>query len=347
MSKFITYVSLFFLIISSFSDRISPLTFSYISYFGLFFPFIFVFNILFLFFWLISKKWKQVFVILIVFIICREAIYTYFPIHNTTKNIPKGCIHILTYNVMHFGYCGKHTKEKPDLILQYVVDQNPDIICFQEFKLGNKLTLSTIRKILSATPHYFFLPCGVALFSKYPILSAKKIPFESLYNGALIAELDMNGKKVTIVNCHLESNKISDNEKIDYYNLIKSPCIQKLEAFLHVVFRRLTPAFKIRALQSAIIAETIRESKNPYVMICGDFNDTPISYTYREIKGNLKDAFVENGCGMGISFNANCFMFRIDYIFHSKNMQAYHTMVGKMKKSDHYPVQTYLQFTDY
>lgn len=341
MFKFVAYASLFFLVISSFSDRISPLIFPYVTYFGLAFPFIFAFNILFFFFWLIIKKWKQAFVTLTVFILCKEAICTYFPIHNKAKNIPEGCIHVSTYNLMNFGCCTKH----PDSILQYVANQNSDIICFQEFRLGNKqLTLSAVRNTLRATPYFFLLPCGVAVFSKYPILSTKNIPFGSRYNGALIAELNINGRKVTLINCHLESNKILDSEKIDYYDLIQTLNVRKLGAFTYMMFHKLTPAFKIRAMQSSIIAEIIRESKNPYTIICGDFNDTPISFTYRKIKGDLEDSFVESGCGMGISFNANYFLFRIDYIFHSKNMRSYNAMVGKGEDSDHYPVQTYLQF---
>jgi endonuclease/exonuclease/phosphatase family metal-dependent hydrolase len=102
----------------------------------------------------------------------------------------------------------------------------------------------------------------------------------------------------------------------------------------------------MRANQAHVIDREIRESRNPYIVVCGDFNDTPISYAYRTIKGDLEDAFVESGSGMGISFNRYRFLFRIDYILHSKNMKAYNCTVGKLKVSDHYPVCTYLQFLD-
>lgn len=347
MFKFIAYVSLIFLIISSFSDRISPVIFPYCYYFGLFFPFIFAFNVLFFFLWLVFRKWKQMFITIIVFVICWKAIYIYFPIHTEIKDIPKRSIHILTYNVMHFGYCKKHTKNDYNPIIQYIADQNLDIICLQEFKNKDKFSLSVVRKAFTTTPHYFILPCGVALFSRYSILSVKKIPFKSISNGALIAELNINGKKVTLINCHLESNKISNKEKLNYYNLLETPTVHNLKRFMHVMFYKLTPAFQMRAIQSTVISEIIKKNKNPYVIVCGDFNDTPISYTYHKIKGNLKDAFAENGCGMGISFNEKYFMFRIDYILFSNNIQSYRTMVGKLKKSDHYPVHSYLQFTDY
>ena len=159
-------------------------------------------------------------------------------------------------------------------------------------------------------------------------------------------ELDINGKKVTLITAHLESNGIAAHERTEYYNFTNEPDRQKLENFTHMIFKRLTPAFRKRSAQARVLAYAIQENPNPYIIVCGDFNDTPISYTRRTIKGNLKDAFVESGRGMGISYNRHRFLFRIDYILHSKNMKAYNCTVGKLKTSDHYPVCTYLQFLD-
>ena len=350
---------LIILLISAFSDRISPLRSTYIPYLGLFFPFILAFNAAFFFFWLICRKWKQVAVFVVVFIICSGAIRTYFPIHSETKNIPENSIKILTYNVMRFENLKKHTKENPNLILQYIIDQDADIVCLQEFGTNSKdknlLTISDVVTALEKTPYhhieYLKTPptkstFGLALFSKYPILSVKRIPMESEFNGAFIAELDIDGRKVTLINNHLESNRISEDERADYYDLTKDPNTQKLEAFTYMMFQRLTPAFKKRAEQASIISDVIKENTNPYIIVCGDFNDTPISYARRKIKGDMKDAFVNSGSGMGVTFNRHRFLFRIDNIFHSKNMKAHNCTVGTLRNSDHYPVWTYLEFLD-
>jgi endonuclease/exonuclease/phosphatase family metal-dependent hydrolase len=351
--------SLLVLLVAAFSNRVSPLTNPYIPYFGLFFPFILGFNVLFLFFWLIFRKWKQVLLTVAALLVCGGSIRTYFPMHSKTKDIPEGCIKILTYNTMRFEYLKKHTKESPNPILQYVIEQDPDIVCFQEFGVAanskRELVVSDILQALKKMPYYRIEKLkfpysdqifGLAVFSKYPILSAKLLPIETDFNGSFIAELDINGKKVTLVNNHLESNKISIDERSDYYDLTKEPDTQKLEAFTHTMFQRLTPAFRLRAGQAEIISKAIQESNNPYIIVCGDFNDTPLSYARHKIKGDLEDAFVESGSGMGITFNRHRFLFRIDYILHSKNMKAYNCTVGKLKNSDHYPVWTYLQFQD-
>ena len=364
--KLITGISIFGLIVlllSAFADCFSPLSFPYIPFFGLFFPFILAFNVLFFIFWIISwiffKKWKQMLFTLFVFIICWGSIRTYFPINSKTKEIPENSIKILTYNVMRFEYFGKHTQEKTNPIIQYIVDEDPDIVCIQEYgiALDNKKQLmgkditTALKKlpyheVVKLSPHSKSHLFGLAVFSKYPILSVKKMPFESEYNGSAVFELDINGRRVTLINNHLESNKISADERSGYFDLTQAPSTQKIEAFTHLMFQRLTPAFKIRAEQATEIREVIKATENPYIIVCGDFNDTPISYARQKIGKDLKDAFVESGSGMGVTFNRHRFLFRIDYILHSKNMKAHNCTVGKLMNSDHYPVWTYLEFLD-
>lgn len=352
----ISFLSLILLLISAFSDRISPISNSSIPYLGLFFPFILTFNFIFLIIWILFQKWRQVVITIIFFVICWGSIRTYFPINIQTKQVPQNSIKVLTYNTMLFEHHRKHSKENPNPIIEYVIEQDPDIVCFQEagFFLNNpnKLMEKDVKNALKKMPHYRFLKLnfphkdqvfGLAIFSKHPIISAELLPLESGYNGAALVELDVNGKKITLINCHLESNKISGDERSDYYNLTKEPDSQKLEAFTHMMFQRLTPAYKLRAAQAQIINTIIENNKNDYIIVCGDFNDTPISYAHHKIKGKLKDSFVESGSGMGITFNRYRFYFRIDYILHSKNMKAYQCTVGKLKNSDHYPVWTYLE----
>jgi len=185
---------------------------------------------------------------------------------------------------------------------------------------------------------------GLAIFSRFPILSSRKVPYESSYNGSFITELDVNGKNVTLINNHLESNKLSEEERNNYYQMTKEMDTQSIDAFTQTLTKRLTPAFKERATQAQIISDIIKNEENPYIIVCGDFNDTPISYARHKIKGNLRDAFVDSGFGLGITYNKYRFLFRIDYIMHSENIKSYNCEVGDLKNSDHYPLWCYLQF---
>jgi endonuclease/exonuclease/phosphatase family metal-dependent hydrolase len=333
------------LLISSFSNRLSPLSYPFMPFAGLFFPVILSFNLLFLPVWLLFRKWRQAVVAFAALLICGGAIHTYFPLHGKTK-LPENSIKVMTYNVMKFGYLATHSASKPHPILEEIIEQDPDVICFQEYQPLGRLTNEVIRNALHALPHYSISTKHLVVFSKHPILSAQRLPIESEYNGATVLELDVAGRKLTLINVHLETNRISLDERTVYLDLTQDPNTQKLENFTHMMFQRLTPAFRKRAKQAQTIAQAIRNNKNPYLIVCGDFNDTPLSYAYRTIRGELKDAFVESGSGMGISFNRYRFLFRIDYILHSKNIKSYNCTVGQLKTSDHYPVYTCLQFLD-
>ncbi|MDR0799471.1 MAG: endonuclease/exonuclease/phosphatase family protein, partial [Dysgonamonadaceae bacterium] len=261
--------------------------------------------------------------------------------------------------VMRFDLLQPNKPGKPNPILKYIIDSDADIVCIQEYGVAENnrrvLSFEDVIKTLKNTPYHYIHPLrfpyagqtyGIAVFSKFPILSARSIPYESVYNGSFVAELDVNGRKVTLINNHLESNQLSEDERQDYYDMTQNINSENLEAFTHTMYKRLTPAYIKRAHQAELIAQVIKENKNPYIIVCGDFNDTPMSYTRYKIKGNLKDSFVESGSGMGSTYNKHRFLFRIDYIFHSKNMKAYNCTVGRLKNSDHYPISTYLQFTD-
>jgi len=359
LRKILGFVNLFavlLLLLAAFSDYVSPFRAMAFSYLGLFFPFILGFALLTTIVCLLFRIWKTSIVSGIIFIICSGSIFSYFPINNTNKEIPEGSIKILSYNVMRFEWLKNHTEEEPNPVVQYIVDSNADIICIQEFAAStdnSKLDLEDLKKVFKNTPYYHVgklrsayekQEYGIAIFSKFPITKTERIHFESKYNGAFYAELDINGEKVSVYNIHLESNSLSMDERNEYEDLTRQITTKKLEHFTQSMFKRLNPAFKKRALQAQQIDKKIKEDKNKYIIVCGDFNDTPISYSHHKIQGKLKDAFKESGKGMGITYNRHRFLFRIDNIFHSKNIKSYNFEVGKLKNSDHYPISTHLHF---
>lgn len=66
---------------------------------------------------------------------------------------------------------------------------------------------------------------------------------------------------------------------------------------------KLAEASAIRAVQADSIARLVASYKGGGIIVCGDFNDSPISYTHRVVGEGLNDAFVESGNGFGISYN--------------------------------------------
>ena len=95
-------------------------------------------------------------------------------------------------------------------------------------------------------------------------------------------------------------------------------------------------SYKKRAEEARVIKEHMQSSLYP-IILCGDFNDTPLSYAYNTISENLKDAFKESGKGIGQSF-VKLPALRIDYILHNESFKSYNYTKHKQKLSDHYAV---------
>lgn len=348
------------LALSMLAWTVSPEETTKFAYLGLVFPFILILNIIYLFFWIIFFKWKLVFVNVLALVCCWNPISTYIPFNFKTTKVPDDCIKILSYNVMGFNWMvGDNARHNP--IFDYLLKNNADIICMQEFMASNQkkspkglITEDEIAKILKKYPyktiqrfgHRTETSFGVACYSKYPITKTIHIPSFSTYNGAVLYELDVKGKKVTLINVHMESNRITAQDKKLYKNFLETKDRQMFDEVTSNIVGRLGIAYKKRAVQVDTIANWLQKERlnTDAAIVCGDFNDTPISYAYHKIKGDMRDAFADTGMGQGITYNENKFWFRIDFIMHTDNLKAYNCTVDRVKYSDHYPIWTYLQF---
>ena len=332
------------LILSAYSPYLQPKIHPIASCLGLAFPIFLAVNICFTLFWVIIS-YRYALLPVIGFLVCIPQIRTYIPINSTVETIPDGSIKFLSYNVMGFNNLEK--KEGKNPILSYLADSEADIICLQEYnstKNKKYLTDEDIIKALKAYPYYSVRrqnrsDVQLACFSKYPILSVSPIDYESTYNGSVKYVLAVNNDTVTLINNHLESNKLTKEDRGMYEDMIKDPNAKKVKTGLRQLVKKLAEASAIRASQADSVNKAITESKYPTIIACGDFNDGSISYTHRILTQKLDDAFTQSGKGLGISYNQNKFYFRIDNILISPNLKAYNCTVDRsIKASDHYPI---------
>ncbi len=152
----------------------------------------------------------------------------------------------------------------------------------------------------------------------------------AIYTDVLIRE-----DTVRIVNLHLQSYHIDPSQysKINFQRISEEDDIRKM--------KKMGSKFKQAFIKRAVQARRIREfiDNSPYnVIVCGDFNDTPVSYAYRTVKGNLNDAFIQSGKGFGRTYIGELPSFRIDYIFHSDGFSSYNFQSEEFAFSDHLPV---------
>lgn len=347
-------VVILLLLLSSLAWRVSPLKTNIFSYIGLGFGFILLANICYLFLWLFFSKWKLAIVSLAAILICYNPVSTFFPAHFTSDKAPKDAVKILTYNVQAFiNESNKNAKERP--ILEYIAKTDADIVCLQEYlvsKTGQSIiSQRDVNRILNQYPYQSIIGLeasgqyhtyGLACFSKYPIENTHEVVFKSSFNGAAVYTININGKKHTVANVHLESNSITAEDKKLYSDFLQNSDEVKIEDVTTNIRSKLGSAYRARANQVKLIKDYISRQETEGVIICGDFNDTPISYTYGQMKKGLKDAYAGTGFGPGITYHKDFFLFRIDYIMHSPEIKARKTKVEKIKYSDHYPVWTYL-----
>ncbi len=342
------------LLIASFlACYINPSVFWPTAILGLGFNALVVANILFIIYWLFGLK-KPVLISAVALIIVIPALTSSIRIFKPNKpDIKENSISILTYNVRLFdvfGWTGRDNVGQD--LLDFINESNTDIICFQEYMENNSraLNLSQIKGHLPDHRYSFIgynyqafqRKHGLAVFSKYPVLSGEKGHFPGTRNMFVYADIKLPEDTVRIINAHLESIHLSYQQ----YNLIDSLNVNHNNRDeIRRIIGNIKDAFIKRVEQVQILKQEIEKSPHP-VILCGDFNDTPVSYTYKTLRSILNDSFLKSGNGLGTTYKEFVYPLRIDYILFSKELESTNHQVLDASFSDHKPVKTYLHFKD-
>lgn len=333
---------------------IGPEVLSYLSCLGLAFPILVVCNILFVLFWLFMRDVWCLLSLSLLLILYVPIKYTFCFNPGKPSEVSGESISVLSYNTMTLGRFAPHKQGNPNAILSYIVQESPDIVCLQEFgvaKSGDNLRMSDVKSVLSAYPYSHIeyttdtkrKSVGIATFSKYPIVQKANLGIDSRFNVAIFSDVVLGDDTVRVYNCHLESNKLTEDEIQKQSDLIQDFDTHRASVFAGSIVRKLSAAYRLRATQARQVAESVSGSPYP-VLLCGDFNDVPTSYSYNTIKTSRKltDSFVAGGNGFGFTFQRNPINVRIDYIMHDDYFCTLDCKVGKEKNSDHYPVYSRL-----
>ncbi len=246
------------------------------------------------------------------------------------------CIKVSSYNVHYFNFY--ETKDKN--ALQYLKTCNADILCLQEVLVMQKEphTLNELSQELKQYPYrhvYFFYVGkkyrkGVATFSKYPIVKKDIAPIQSESHGAIASWMQVGNDTLQVINCYLESNRLTREEKALYASQEKTSIIKR-------IYNKLGKASQIRGKQAEAVA--MLKDKNCATLVCGDFNDVPTSYVYRTILEDDNDCFLTRDWGIGNTFHEGLYHFRIDYIMADNYIEPLSFKVNKQPYSDHYPIE--------
>ncbi len=330
---------------------LNPGKFPYLAILGLSYPFILILNILCVLLWLIRGKLAFLYS-LVAILVGYQHFLTHFQFHfrGSSGEESEKSLSILTYNVHLFGYFdGKQQKVVRDKIFTFLEQTRADVFCFQEFfdRKGSYPIADTLKTILKTNyiDTSFLLTYrevnqfGLAIYSKYPIINSGKVTFPNgKFNYSIYADIVWHGDTVRVYNNHLESIRFSSKDYSFYEELTHIPTDQNMvKKGSMKIFRKLIRAYGKRAVQVDILRKHISISPYP-VILCGDFNDTPLSFTYRKLSSGLQDAFVQKGLGFGKTYSGIFPSYRIDYILFDKKFRATVFKTFHREYSDHYPV---------
>lgn len=329
------------LVISYFSIFINPDKVWFSSLFGLYYIPIVIINVILLSIAVVrwsASAWLPVIVLLPSLFFLRH----FVNIHDEHKPHTRDNYKIITYNT------GQYSSSDMDIskgeckrqVASYIENEDPDVVCFQEFYTDSP---SEIANFLPTHPHkhyhlvkirddYYF---GNLIASKRAIVSSGKITFKQSTNLSIYADIVFDNETIRVYNNHLQS-----------FSLSPSALVKRLRTGTRTISNELKDVHEKmrisnikRASQVDKVLNHIKGSKYPSI-ICGDFNDTPMSYTYQQLRKVSKDTFLEAGKGFSSTYSFLWPLLRIDYILVPDSYDVQTHKTPRIRYSDHYPVIT-------
>ena len=355
IKSLLALANIFFALLLIFSLLASHTTadiFSIFAVAGLFYPVLLFINLIFLIFWLFFKKRYTIISLSVILLGFGNLLNNFNFTFSENGNSERNTIKVLTYNVQQFRASDKFTQLiiKND-ILNFVKNQEADIICMQEFQSYNKNIyepLKQLRDTLNTGTYYFesyYNPrynylSGLVIFSKLKAVNKGKLKFEGSRTFGIFTDLVKGNDTIRAYNIHLASISLNPSD----IEFVVNPEMENKEDFKNKsleIYNKLAQAFVLRQKQINYLTEELNNSPHK-IILSGDFNDTPSSFVYSSVSELLVDSFTEKGLGLGITYAGKLPFLRIDYIFGSEDFEVLEFKKHSILRSDHYPVSVVL-----
>lgn len=345
------------LILSYLSLYFSPEKNWLLPFFGLLYPYLLLVNIIFSLYW--ALRFRIYFLIsLVTILIGWNLIRRTVQMEVSTAPLTAGkSFQVMTYNVRNMSNNNLliPDPEVRDAIVELLVNNRPDILCLQEFEAVGENPLEFIESMAQALglPYYEFARYNerstkridaIITFSRFPMITGHALKKDVHRNYCLINDLLIGKDTVRLYNIHLESVRFRHED----YTFINDLDLQfeeneNIKEGSRRVFNKLKAAYILRSQQVKSLSLSMEHSPFP-VIVCGDFNDTPCSYSYQVLSRAKKDAFMESGSGLGNTYAGTLPSLRIDYILYDRKFRSFAYTTGREKLSDHYPVAATLGY---
>lgn len=336
-------VALLALCLCAASVYVSPAKIPWLSVFVLGFPFLLVGVVLIGVLALIFTP-RRSWISLLALVLCCGSIRNYVPI-NFSQERPLDSWHVMSWNL---GMASMEDSARTALT-EYLQHSELDILCSQETAGATHLTESLkYRMPYSSIGIPGGTKNGSLCLSRWPIVKCENLLDGGYYHATVYSLLLAPQDTLLVINCHLESMRLSGDQRKSYHAIVRREQVSRdtVEATSKTLFQHFRESGSVRAMQADTIADFIAAHADSKMLVMGDFNDTPISYTRQRLfrAGVLEDAFRESGNGVGRTFNRDAIFVRIDHILYSaRYFRAYQAKVEPTQLSDHNPIEAYIK----
>jgi endonuclease/exonuclease/phosphatase family metal-dependent hydrolase len=343
----------FTLLISYLAVSISPEDFALPAFFGLAYPYLLLINIIIVIAWIALLRFEAL-ISVIVIAIGFNHFSNYIKLSKPSGD-KTNTFKVLSYNVRLFNfYESKNGVYSVKKIVDFLKTQKADIICLQEFFiLGNHAieeqeiikglggNYYSHMKVFKVSKNRYY---GIVTFSRFPIINKGEILHNNSSSLSIYSDIVIQKDTFRLFNNHLQSFLLKRMSRSFIEELASTENKETMDEMKNLSIS-LKEGFAKRALQAQLVKSYINKSPHP-VIVTGDFNDTPVSYTYRKIRKGLNDSFVTSGYGAGFTYRGLYPANRIDYILYDNNLLNTYFEIKKVRYSDHYPIIAYFRTKD-
>lgn len=330
-------VAAFLLLISFMGSYVSVKSFPFFSLLNLAIPLLVVVNVIFVLYWIFTLK-KQILLSLVVLVLGYFVMDGFYKHNQNSDKFNEESISILSFNTRYFNYNKDVGETNIDsLIVDLVKNENPDIVCFQEFHYS-KIRSNDFQQYPYKYVDFVFgksrSKAIQAIYSKYPLVAKGSLDFPKSANNGIYADILYKKDTIRVYNLHLQSFSV-----IPSVNAVLNEPKDRL-------YKRMSKSFAKQEEQVNLFLEhskTVSYKK----IVCGDFNNNQYSKVYRTIKGSMVDTFEEKGNGFGRTLDFMGYPLRIDFILADSKFEVLEHKNYNEKLSDHYPVMARLKLTSH
>lgn len=235
---------------------------------------------------------------------------------NADANEP---VTILTFNL-------RVDNRNTEALVATLLASEADILALQEFSGHHRRQFT--QTLGARYPHQVFnASAGLAVYSRYPILADESL--RTLRGFAQSVVIQVNETSFHLINAHLA--------RVGILRFVETLNPNAVRGFS-----------RDRECQISRIQDAIRRAGLPAIMAC-DCNMTDLMAVYDQLTATMGDGYKERGWGLGHTFlvprgfeiplGANLPAQRLDYVFHSQEINAIDArVISDASGSDHLPV---------